>query len=426
MMSKSVFLLTILYFPHTFSQISFGGGFATPEPEENLCTTPHGMKGKCIGLRNCSNILVLLKKPIPTEVIKYLRSSVCSFSGFLPDVCCPEQPVSFNTQETTTSTTTTTTTTKTSGIGEKSRTRACNSPAPKNGGKSCDGSDVDKDECNLQECPSPVEIPDECGQTKFLILRYVNGRQAQRGTWPWQVAIGYKNPDDDDKLDYLCGAALITKRHVVTAAHCMRDDLETVLLGEHVLHNDTDGANPEEFKVIKKTPHPQYNSRTFENDIAILTFEKEVVFREDIRPICLPGRRPELLNENFVKKGVYITGWGATSIRGPTSNTLLQGLIQVTTPEYCVDKFKSFTNVDIDHTKICARDVNDQIDACQGGSGGPMMTNIKDPEDNKYRYHLLGVVSFGYRCAIKGFPGVYSRVTEYDQWIRDTITNEIL
>merc|ERR1712198_706510 len=308
--SVTFFIFTTLCMSQTFSQISFGGGFATPEPEENLCTTPHGKEGKCIGLRNCNNIIVLLKKPIPTEVIKYLRSSVCSFSGFLPDVCCPEQPVSFNTQEIISTTTTTTTSTA-------STTRACDSPAPKNGGKSCEGTDVDKDECNLKECPSAVEIPDECGEKKFQEIRIVNGRPAKLGAWPWQVAIGYKNPDED-KLDYLCGAALITKRHVVTAAHCMRDDLATVLLGEHVLHNDTDGAKPEEFKVMKKIPHPQYNSRTFANDIALLTMESDVVFKDAIQPICLPGRTPELLNEDFVKinglpTGVYITGWGATS-----------------------------------------------------------------------------------------------------------------
>jgi len=81
--------------------------------------------------------------------------------------------------------------------------------------------------------------------------------------------------------------------------------------------------------------------------------------------------------------------------------------------------------VKIGESKICARDVNNRIDACQGDSGGPMMAQEKDPE-GKWRYHLIGVVSFGYRCNVKGFPGVYTRVTEYDDWIKNVIATDEL
>ena len=113
---------------------------------------------------------------------------------------------------------------------------------------------------------------------------------------------------------------------------------------EHVLKNDTDGANPEEFKIIKKSPHEAYNSRTFDNDIAVITFDRDVGFREGIQPICLPSATPGVIDERFAGSGTYVTGWGAKEFRGPTSNTLLQALIQVTTPEYCSEKFSQFSN----------------------------------------------------------------------------------
>ena len=81
------------------SQISFFGGEV--EEEDTSCTTPHNKQGKCVGLRQCGNVLSLLKKPIPDEVIGYLRKSVCSFTGFLPDVCCPDEKPTFGAASTT-------------------------------------------------------------------------------------------------------------------------------------------------------------------------------------------------------------------------------------------------------------------------------------------------------------------------------------
>lgn len=56
---------------------------------------------------------------------------------------------------------------------------------------------------------------------------------------------------------------------------------------------------------------------------------------------------------------------------------------------------------------LCAGYPEGGRDTCAGDSGGPLIAKKKDSG----RYEQIGVTSWGYGCAIRLNPGVFSRVT---------------
>lgn len=56
--------------------------------------------------------------------------------------------------------------------------------------------------------------------------------------------------------------------------------------------------------------------------------------------------------------------------------------------------------------------------ACQGDSGGPLLCPYPDDKD---RWYVGGIVSWGIMCAHPRLPGVYANVPKYIPWIKEQI-----
>ncbi|KAH9368942.1 hypothetical protein HPB48_001010 [Haemaphysalis longicornis] len=276
--------------------------------------------------------------------------------------------------------------------------------------------------------PNPPKVPRQpqkvwgtrdCGIASSALVRIVGGRESNLGAWPW-IALLFIDVHGNGVRSPLCGGALVTPRHVLTAAHCtfsgnrsLTPEAFVARLGEHDYLSNDDGANPVDMPVVRIDRHAEFNSRTYLNDVAVLTLRRPVPLGKDVQLICLPYG--PLREDAYQGRMANIAGWGELYYGGPSSASLQDTRIPIQSLETCGESFKRTSITFTDHY-LCAGSLKGDKDACRGDSGGPLMLL-----DQEQRFTIIGITSFGRRCAEPGYPGVYTRVAKYLDWIQQKL-----
>ena len=128
------------------------------------------------------------------------------------------------------------------------------------------------------------------------ISKVVGGRASDTGSWPWMLALSYNTlPQNNDAF---CGATLIEKNWVLTAAHCVID--QTIDSISVVTSNE---MNNEPLSIKQIVIHPSYNAETFEHDLALIELTKV----SQISPIKILS--PHTIQDATEKEAIAL-GWG--------------------------------------------------------------------------------------------------------------------
>lgn len=259
--------------------------------------------------------------------------------------------------------------------------------------------------------------------------RVVGGSSAGADQFPWQAAVVFDSADPQGSLH--CGGSIINARWILSAGHCADDGAGYVVVGTQDL---SDISTAQIIPIAAWHRHPGYVDSTetdpskvvFDNDIALIELQESIDF-DACGTHCESIPLVTLDNEADVMalgSEALVSGWGETysSTDYPSSYyppDLRWAPLSVVS---CTDSPALYQSNEVSARMFCAAAGVDDFtrDSCSGDSGGPLVVL----DSSGTGYVQAGIVSWGSGCAVNGYPGVYTRLSQFQNWIWNTTNGE--
>jgi len=231
--------------------------------------------------------------------------------------------------------------------------------------------------------------------------RIINGTDAGPQDYPYFVGMGY------------CGGALIAPDIVLFAAHCGEWKDKQLNIG--AFKKETLTQFSQERYCAEWIADPKYGTdgSDINYDFALCRLDEPVQIDES--NVILELNNKDAVPRPKQGKNLIAIGSGFIEEGGPYTDILQSVKVPAMTNDQC----KQYYGDAITNIMLCAGFPEGGKDSCQGDSGGPLVRRKKN-NDGTFTDTHVGVVSWGFGCALANNPGVYARTSKRTDWIRET------